>query len=52
MENRARLWKPLSDEGILKNLLNTITSSEIVFVFFLNLSIEVNQVQMLKGVIK
>ena len=34
-----------------KNLLNTITSSESV-VFFLNLFIEVNQVQMLKGVIK
>ena len=32
MENRARLWKPLGDEGIKKkNLLNTITSSESVF---------------------
>ena len=36
-----------------KNLLNTITSSESVgFFFFFNLFIEVNQVQMLKGVIK
>ena len=35
-----------------KNLLNTITSSESVGFFFFNLFIEVNQVQMLKGVIK
>lgn len=50
MENRARLWKPVSDEGILKKSFKYYYL--IRKYFFLNLFIEVNQVQMLKGVIK
>ena len=51
MENRARLWKLLSDEGIKKKSFKYYYLIRKCC-FFLNLFIEVNQVQMLKGVIK